>query len=156
RARSDKALSRNCGECFDDGHVAPHRSPQSQVLRIPAALRHTLVPHRSSSPVISMMKCARLRRARAPQKKTPTPSATCQVRRIMFGMEHFAERSGRRIVTVDNTTVDIARAIQSLSDADLVRLKALARLWTRGLPPCVGWADVLHEAITRALDGSRK
>ena len=71
-------------------------------------------------------------------------------------MEHFAERSGRRIVAVDKTTVDIARAIQSLSEADLVRLKALARLWTRGLPPCVGWADVLHEAITRALDGSRK
>src|SRR5262252_9620803 len=71
-------------------------------------------------------------------------------------MEHFAERSGRRTVAVDNTTVDIARAIQSLSDADLVRLKALARLWTRGLPPCVGWADVLHEAIARALDGSRK
>lgn len=71
-------------------------------------------------------------------------------------MEHFAERSGRRIVAVDKTTVDIVRAIQSLSEADLVRLKALARLWTRGLPPCVGWADVLHEAITRALDGSRK
>jgi hypothetical protein len=44
-------------------------------------------------------------------------------------MERFTERSGRRIVTVDNTTVDIARAIHSLSDADLVRLKALARLW---------------------------
>jgi DNA-directed RNA polymerase specialized sigma24 family protein len=71
-------------------------------------------------------------------------------------MEHFAERSARPVVTVDNPTVDIARAIQRLSDADLVRLKALARLWTRGLPPCVGWADVLHEAITRALDGSRK
>jgi DNA-directed RNA polymerase specialized sigma24 family protein len=71
-------------------------------------------------------------------------------------MEHFTEGSGRRIVTVDNTTVDIARAIHSLSDADLVRLKALARLWARGLPGGVGWADVLHEAIARALDGSRK
>ena len=71
-------------------------------------------------------------------------------------MERFTEGSGRRIVTVDNTTVDIARAIHSLSDADLVRLKALARLWARGLPGGVGWADVLHEAIARALDGSRK
>jgi DNA-directed RNA polymerase specialized sigma24 family protein len=71
-------------------------------------------------------------------------------------MERFTEGSGRRIVAVDNTTVDIARAIHSLSDADLVRLKALARLWARGLPACVGWADVLHEAIARALDGSRK
>jgi DNA-directed RNA polymerase specialized sigma24 family protein len=71
-------------------------------------------------------------------------------------MERFTEGSGRRIVAVDNTTVDIARAIHSLSDADLVRLKALARLWARGLPGGVGWADVLHEAIARALDGSRK
>jgi RNA polymerase sigma-70 factor (ECF subfamily) len=71
-------------------------------------------------------------------------------------MERFTEGSGRRVVTVDNTTVDIARAIHSLSDADLVRLKALARLWARGLPGGVGWTDVLHEAIARALDGSRK
>jgi DNA-directed RNA polymerase specialized sigma24 family protein len=71
-------------------------------------------------------------------------------------MERFTEGSGRRVVTVDNTTVDIARAIRSLSDADLVRLKALARLWARGLPGGVGWTDVLHEAIVRALDGSRK
>src|SRR5712672_4045343 len=71
-------------------------------------------------------------------------------------MERFTEGSGRRIVAVDNTTVDIARAIHSLSDADLVRLKALARLWARGLPGGVGWADVLHEAIARALDGRRR
>jgi DNA-directed RNA polymerase specialized sigma24 family protein len=71
-------------------------------------------------------------------------------------MERFAEGSNRRIVTVDHTAVDIARAIHSLSDAELVRLKALARLWARGLPACIGWADVLHEAIVRALDGSRK
>ncbi len=83
-------------------------------------------------------------------------SATAAARRIIIRMEHFAERSGRRIVTVDNTTVDIARAIHALSDVDLVRLKALARLWARGLPGGVGWADVLHEAIARALDGSRK
>src|SRR5215831_16889834 len=71
-------------------------------------------------------------------------------------MERFTEGSGRRIVTVDNTTVDVARAIHSLSDTDLVRLKALARLWARGLPGWVGWADVLQEAIARALDGSRR
>jgi hypothetical protein len=93
---------------------------------------------------------------RTAKKNCFTLSATAEIRRIIIRMEHFAERSARSIVAVDNTTVDIARAIQRLSDADLVRLKALARLWTRGLPSCVGWADVLHEAITRALDGSRK
>jgi DNA-directed RNA polymerase specialized sigma24 family protein len=71
-------------------------------------------------------------------------------------MERFTERSGLRGLTVDNTTVDIARAIRYLSNADLLRLKALAQLWARGLPGGVGWADVLHEAIVRALDGSRK
>jgi RNA polymerase sigma-70 factor (ECF subfamily) len=71
-------------------------------------------------------------------------------------MERITERGGWPIVTVENTTVDVARAIRSLSDADLARLKALARLWTRGLPGHLGWSDVLHEAIARALDGSRK
>jgi RNA polymerase sigma-70 factor (ECF subfamily) len=71
-------------------------------------------------------------------------------------MERFTERSRPVVVAVDNTTADVARAIHALTDADLVRLKALARLWTRGLPDSVGWADVLHEAIARALDGSRK
>lgn len=71
-------------------------------------------------------------------------------------MERFTERSGPVLVAVDNTTADVARAIHGLTDADLVRLKALARLWTRGLPDSIGWADVLHEAIARVLDGSRK
>ena len=43
----------------------------------------------------------------------------------------------------------------ALSDTDLIRLKALARLWSRGLPGGIGWADVLNEAIVRVLDGSR-
>jgi DNA-directed RNA polymerase specialized sigma24 family protein len=71
-------------------------------------------------------------------------------------MERFTVGSGSLVVTVDNTAADIARAIHALSDDDLVRLKALARLWARGLPAGVGWTDVLHEAIVRALDGSRK
>jgi RNA polymerase sigma-70 factor (ECF subfamily) len=52
-------------------------------------------------------------------------------------------------------TADAARALHALSDADLVRLKALARLWSRGLPVGLGWADVLNEAILRVLEGSR-
>jgi DNA-directed RNA polymerase specialized sigma24 family protein len=71
-------------------------------------------------------------------------------------MERFTERSAGAIVTVESTTVDVAHAIHALTAADLVRLKALARLWTRGLPEVLGWSNVLHEAIARALDGSRK
>jgi DNA-directed RNA polymerase specialized sigma24 family protein len=58
-------------------------------------------------------------------------------------------------IAVVRTTADVASAIHALSDADLVRLKALARLWSRGLPGGLGWTDVLHEAIARVLDGSR-
>jgi RNA polymerase sigma-70 factor (ECF subfamily) len=70
-------------------------------------------------------------------------------------MERFTERSARIAETVDHTTVDAARAIHALSDTDLIRLKALARLWSRGLPNGLGWADILNEAIVRVLDGSR-
>jgi DNA-directed RNA polymerase specialized sigma24 family protein len=50
---------------------------------------------------------------------------------------------------------DVASAIDALSDIDLVRLKALARLWSRGLPGGLTWSDILHEAVARVLDGSR-
>lgn len=50
---------------------------------------------------------------------------------------------------------DVAAAIDALSDIELVRLKALARLWSRDLPGGLGWSDILHEAIARVLDGSR-
>ncbi|MCW5745221.1 MAG: hypothetical protein KIT36_03365 [Alphaproteobacteria bacterium] len=29
-------------------------------------------------------------------------------------------------------------------------------MWSRGLPGGLGWSDILHEAILRALDGSRR
>jgi RNA polymerase sigma-70 factor (ECF subfamily) len=70
-------------------------------------------------------------------------------------MERFTERNTRSVETVDHTTVDAARAIHALSDTDLIRLKALARLWSRGLPGGLGWTDILNEAIVRVLDGSR-
>jgi RNA polymerase sigma-70 factor (ECF subfamily) len=70
-------------------------------------------------------------------------------------MERFTERDVRIAETVDHTTVDAARAIEALSDTDLIRLKALARLWSRGLAGGLGWADILNEAIVRVLDGSR-
>src|SRR5947207_12373875 len=70
-------------------------------------------------------------------------------------MERFTERNTRSAETVDHTTANVARAIHALSETDLVRLKALARLWSRGLPGGLGWADILNEAIVRVLDGSR-
>jgi RNA polymerase sigma-70 factor (ECF subfamily) len=49
-----------------------------------------------------------------------------------------------------------ALALKLVTEIDLLRLKTLARLHARGLPPDVGWDDLLQEAITRVLVGSRK
>jgi DNA-directed RNA polymerase specialized sigma24 family protein len=71
-------------------------------------------------------------------------------------MERTTQRDARPITTVDPTGDDVAQAIHALTDADLVRLGALARLWARGLPAVLAWSDILHEAIARALDGTRR
>ncbi|MEO8316050.1 MAG: sigma-70 family RNA polymerase sigma factor [Pseudomonadota bacterium] len=42
-----------------------------------------------------------------------------------------------------------------IAKLDLLRLKTLARLYARGLPPDVDWEDLLQEALTRVLTGSR-
>lgn len=51
---------------------------------------------------------------------------------------------------------DMAAAISGLSPADHARLKAIARLRAQGLPRGIGWADLLQEAMARALSGSRR
>lgn len=51
---------------------------------------------------------------------------------------------------------DIDAALNALSDEDLLRLRALARLRARGLPGSVAWSDLLHEAMLRALAGTRR
>lgn len=71
-----------------------------------------------------------------------------------MGMERL-ERNRALDIAVDRTAVEAARAIAALRQTDLLRLAALARLWSRGLPDGLGWTDVLNEAIVRVLDGSR-
>jgi RNA polymerase sigma-70 factor (ECF subfamily) len=39
---------------------------------------------------------------------------------------------------------------------DLLRLKVIARMHAKGLPPEIGWSDLLQEAFARVLDGSRR
>jgi DNA-directed RNA polymerase specialized sigma24 family protein len=48
-----------------------------------------------------------------------------------------------------------ALALELVTEMDLLRLKAIARLYARGLPPDVAWDDLLQEAITRVLTGKR-
>jgi len=49
-----------------------------------------------------------------------------------------------------------ARALDLLSNTDLLRLKTVARLYARGLVPEGVWEDILQEALTRILTGSRR
>jgi DNA-directed RNA polymerase specialized sigma24 family protein len=51
---------------------------------------------------------------------------------------------------------ETALALDLISEIDLMRLKTIARLYARGLPPDVAWDDLLQEAITRVLIGSRR
>jgi RNA polymerase sigma-70 factor (ECF subfamily) len=55
-----------------------------------------------------------------------------------------------------NSAAAFSRALAALSDSEMLRLHALARLRARGLPHDISWSDLLHEAIARALDGSRQ
>ena len=67
-----------------------------------------------------------------------------------------SEREEQAAVEAADSATLVSHALAGLSDTDLLRLQALARLRARGLPPGVGWSDLLHEAIVRALDGSRQ
>jgi RNA polymerase sigma-70 factor (ECF subfamily) len=48
-----------------------------------------------------------------------------------------------------------ALALELVTPMDLLRLKSIARLHARGLPPDVTGDDLLQEAITRVLTGKR-
>jgi RNA polymerase sigma-70 factor (ECF subfamily) len=48
-----------------------------------------------------------------------------------------------------------ALALDLVTEMDLLRLKSIARLYARGMPPDVAWDDLLQEAITRVLTGKR-
>jgi DNA-directed RNA polymerase specialized sigma24 family protein len=50
----------------------------------------------------------------------------------------------------------MALALKLVTEMDLLRLKTIARLHARGLPPDVGWEDLLQEALTRVLTGARR
>jgi DNA-directed RNA polymerase specialized sigma24 family protein len=51
---------------------------------------------------------------------------------------------------------DLGAALAALSEEDLLRLRAIARLRARTPPPVgMSWSDLLHEAVLRALTGAR-
>jgi hypothetical protein len=58
----------------------------------------------------------------------------------------------KRIVRPSETVL----ALELISEIELLRLKTIARLYARGLPPDVAWEDLLQEALTRVIVGSRR
>ena len=50
---------------------------------------------------------------------------------------------------------DVRTALATMPAEDLVRLRAIARLRARSLPAGMSWSDLLHEAVLRALAGTR-
>jgi DNA-directed RNA polymerase specialized sigma24 family protein len=59
-------------------------------------------------------------------------------------------------VQIERTPAARALALKLVTEADLLRLKVIARLHARGLPPHIDWSDLLQEAFARMLDGSRR
>jgi DNA-directed RNA polymerase specialized sigma24 family protein len=51
---------------------------------------------------------------------------------------------------------DMALALKLVDETDLLRLKTIARLHSRGLPPDLSWEDLIQEAFARVLTGSRR
>jgi RNA polymerase sigma-70 factor (ECF subfamily) len=58
-------------------------------------------------------------------------------------------------VVLEKTPAARALALALVTEIDLLRLKVIARLHARGLPPEFDWTDLLQEAFARVLDGSR-
>jgi DNA-directed RNA polymerase specialized sigma24 family protein len=59
-------------------------------------------------------------------------------------------------VLFEKTPAARALALKLVTEADLLRLKVIARLHARGLPPYVSWSDLLQETFSRVLEGSRQ
>ena len=70
----------------------------------------------------------------------------------MTGTSRQVEDWGRPAVPPQR---DVSAALATLSEEDLLRLRAIARLRARSLPDGMSWSDLLHEAVLRALTGAR-
>jgi DNA-directed RNA polymerase specialized sigma24 family protein len=71
------------------------------------------------------------------------------MRRTMHQMSPIVDK---RILRPAQT----ALSLELLNKMDLLRIKTIARIYARGLPPDGVWEDMLQEALTRVLTGSRR
>lgn len=59
-------------------------------------------------------------------------------------------------ITFERTPAAEALALKLVTENELLKLKVIARWHARGLPAQIDWSDLLQEAFTRLLDGSRQ
>lgn len=67
-------------------------------------------------------------------------------------MAQLPQLSDNRILRPAET----ALALKLITRMDFLRLKSIARVHARGLPPDVTWDDLLQEAFTRVIGGTRR
>jgi DNA-directed RNA polymerase specialized sigma24 family protein len=65
-------------------------------------------------------------------------------------------RTLKLVAKRDLRPAETALALGMVSRMELLRLKTIARVYARGLPPDVAWDDLLQEALTRIIVGARK
>lgn len=88
----------------------------------------------------------------SPDLSAPAPGQRIYLRMSnRWHLEHAMQAPDVR-----QTPAAQALALKLVTEMDLLRLKSVARLYARGLPPEIGWTDLLQEAFARVLDGSRK
>jgi DNA-directed RNA polymerase specialized sigma24 family protein len=59
-------------------------------------------------------------------------------------------------IATGDSPLEQALVLRLVTEMDLLRLKSIARIHARGLPPEVSWSDLLQEALARVLKGSRR
>src|ERR1700761_3154497 len=84
--------------------------------------------------------------------RKPSKSAHTVMKAQKAVMAHLPQLSDQRILRPAET----ALALNLITRMDFLRLKAIARLYARDLPPDVGWDDLLQEAFTRVIVGTRR
>src|SRR5258707_11252063 len=88
-----------------------------------------------------------LRVVRGPARTGHTPMRTATAT-----MPQIPQLADDRVLN----TAETALALKLISRMDFLRLKTIARWHARGLPPDVAWDDLLQEALTRVIVGSRR
>jgi RNA polymerase sigma-70 factor (ECF subfamily) len=82
-------------------------------------------------------------------------SVPARVGRIEWVMSRASQQSANWKPPAGAVPQDVRTALATMPAEDLLRLRAIARLRARSLPAGMSWSDLLHEAMLRALAGTR-